>query len=92
MLTKEGVTYSLVVAIGETPLVPLFYKHIAELMEAGHCTFHTFELVTNYTSAIIAEVDSKIVGFDLFNHDKKIKMRDPKKHLSEAHKDLRQYT
>jgi len=70
MLIKEGVTYSLVPTIGGTCLVPLFYKHIAELMEAGHCTFHTFEAVTCNTSAIIAEIDNKIVGFDFFDHDK----------------------
>jgi hypothetical protein len=71
--TKDGVTYSHVPEIGGTILVPLFYKHIAELMKAGHCTHKTFYLVTDSTQAIIAEVDDKIVGFLIFNHDKEMK-------------------
>ena len=70
---KDGVTYSHVPEIGGTILVPLFYKHLAELMEAGHCTHKTFYLVTDSTQAIIAEVDDKIVGFLIFNHDKVMK-------------------
>jgi RimJ/RimL family protein N-acetyltransferase len=65
---KEGVTYSHVQEIGKTILVPMCYKHIAELMEVRHCAFQTFEIVTNTTQAIIAEIDNKIVGFSVFNH------------------------
>ena len=65
--TTEGVTYSLVEAIGGTRLVPLFYKHMAELMEAGHCLFTTFNQPTNKSQGIIAEIDNKIVGFLLFH-------------------------
>lgn len=72
--TKDGVTYSHVSAIGETSLVPSFYKNVAELMEVGYCTFHTFSNVTDSTQAIIAEIDNKIVGYDLFNHYKESKI------------------
>jgi GNAT superfamily N-acetyltransferase len=69
ILKKEGVTYSHVPAIGKTCLIPLFYKHLAELMEVGHCSLQTFENVTNSTQAIIAEIDGKLVGYDVFNHN-----------------------
>jgi GNAT superfamily N-acetyltransferase len=67
---KDGVTYSHVPEIGGTILVPLFYKHLAELMEAGHCTFQTFNRVTDTSQGIIAEIDNKIVGFGIFDHKK----------------------
>jgi GNAT superfamily N-acetyltransferase len=72
--TKDGITYSHVPAIGRTILVPLFYKHIAELMKAGHCTFHTFDTVTDSDQGIIAEIDNKIVGYEVFSHDKEKKL------------------
>ena len=70
--TKEGVTYSFVQAIGGTRLIPLFYKHIAELMEADHCTFDMFR-VTDDCRGVIAEIDNKIVGYGVFDHNKKTK-------------------
>jgi GNAT superfamily N-acetyltransferase len=68
--TKDGVTYSHVPEIGGTILVPMFYKHMAELMEAGHCTFQTFNYVTYSSQGILAEIDNKPVGFGVFNHKK----------------------
>jgi RimJ/RimL family protein N-acetyltransferase len=67
--TKDGVTYSHVSSIGRTILVPMFYKHLSELMEIGHCSLQTFENVTNSTKAIIAKIDDKLVGYDVFNHN-----------------------
>jgi len=59
-------TCSLVPAIGETPVVLAYYRTITNLMEAGHCPLRIVENITNRTRAIIAEIDSEIVGFILF--------------------------
>jgi len=67
---KDGVTYSHVPEIGGTILVPMFYRHMAELMEAGHCTFQTFNRVTDTSQGILAEIDNKPVGFGVFDHKK----------------------
>jgi RimJ/RimL family protein N-acetyltransferase len=68
MQPKDDISYSHLLTIGGTYLVPLFYKYMAELMETGHCTLDTCEQVTNTTQGIVAEIDTKIVGFGVFEH------------------------
>ena len=61
------VTVSFVPAIGETPIIPLYLRQLANLIDNGHAHSSIIEQITNRTRAIIAEIDGDIIGFIIFD-------------------------
>ncbi len=63
---NNPVTISYVDSIGYSPIVPMYMKNFAKLVEQGYASAHILTGVNDQCKAIIAEEDEDLVGCMLF--------------------------